>query len=779
MAVFNLLLTAILFTTCLHAQASGYWHTNGNQILDSNNTLVRITGVNWYGFENQHQVVQGLWIQDYRVIMNAIKNNGYNTIRLPFSNQMVQSPIIPDDIQYNIGNYAINTDLKGLNSLQIMDKVVEYAGQIGLHIILDNHRSSAASGGTESYFWYTDSYPESAWIQDWQTLVTRYLNNPTVIGVDLRNEPHGAHDGGACWGCGDLDGAPKRDWQLAAERGGNAVLSINPNLLIFVEGVDCYGNDCNWIGGNLEGVRDHPVQLSVSNRLVYSAHEYGPSLYQQPWFNSSTTTDSLADHFTKYWGYVSQWWIAPVWVGEFGAANEDSNHNAIDLQSSVPGSEGQWFQSITTYLKNNPAINWTYWAIDGEDQRGLLNANYDPTPAYPVKQQMLASIQAPIGRTALRFVPVTPCRVADTRADNGNFGGPHLIGGKSRDFVIPNSACGIPANAQAYSLNTTVVPNGKLGFLTVWPTGQSQPGVSTLNSPDGRTKANAAIVPAGTGGVISVFVTDDTHFVIDINGYFVRATDNPAQAFYPVIPCRVVDTRNAAGQLGGPSLSGGYKRDLPILQSACGLPAGAQAYSLNFTAVPRGSLGYLTTWPTGQSQPTVSTLNATTGAVTANAAIVPAGADGSISVYASNDTDLVVDINGYFAAPGTGGLSLYNVQPCRVRDTRSDQGSTGMSGTLGVRVTGGMCDVGNDAQAYVMNATVVPKSVQGGPASLAYLTLYPEGQQTRPVASTLNADDGQITSNMAVIPAGNLGLIDAYATNWTHLILDISSYFAP
>lgn len=118
----NLLLAAMLSTACLYAQAPGYWHTNGNQIVDSNNAPVRITGVNWYGFENQHQVAQGLWIQDYRTILNAVKDNGYNTIRLPFSNQMVESPIIPDDIQYNLGNRSINTDLQGLNSLQLWTK---------------------------------------------------------------------------------------------------------------------------------------------------------------------------------------------------------------------------------------------------------------------------------------------------------------------------------------------------------------------------------------------------------------------------------------------------------------------------------------------------------------------------------------------------------------------------------------------------------------------------------------------------------------------------------
>jgi hypothetical protein len=90
----------------------------------------------------------------------------------------------------------------------------------------------------------------------------------------------------------------------------------------------------------------------------------------------------------------------------------------------------------------------------------------------------------------------------------------------SRDFPISASACGIPATAQAYSLNITVVPRGGLNYLTIWPAGHSQPLVSTLNSLEGRVVANAAIVPAGINGSVSVFVTDSTDVVLDINGYF-------------------------------------------------------------------------------------------------------------------------------------------------------------------------------------------------------------------------------------------------------------------
>ncbi|MGA1990859.1 MAG: hypothetical protein ABSH46_07345, partial [Bryobacteraceae bacterium] len=93
-------------------------------------------------------------------------------------------------------------------------------------------------------------------------------------------------------------------------------------------------------------------------------------------------------------------------------------------------------------------------------------------------------------------------------------------GGSTRSFTIPASACSVPSTAAAYSLNVTVVPDGVLYYLTAWPAGSSQPLVSTLNSFDGSVVANAAIVPAGTNGAVSIYVTNPTQVILDINGYF-------------------------------------------------------------------------------------------------------------------------------------------------------------------------------------------------------------------------------------------------------------------
>jgi len=360
----------------------------------------------------------------------------------------------------------------------------------------------------------------------------------------------------------------------------------------------------------------------------------------------------------------------------------------------------------------------------------------------------------------------------DTRNLNGPFGGPAITGGASRDFVIPNSACGIPSTAAGYSMNVAVVPHRRLSYLTLWPSGQSQPLVATLNSVDGRIKSNAAIVPAGENGAVSVFATDTTDVVLDINGYFVAGNNPSALAFYPLTPCRIADTRNSTGPLGGPNLAARDTRSFPILASSCGLPATAQAYSLNFAAVPKGpQLRYLTAWPAGQAQPLVASLNDTTGTVAANAVVVPAGTNGDVNVFATDATDLVIDIDGYFAPQGPGGLSLYTVTPCRVLDSRLPEGTPPFSTTQDINVTASPCGVPATAQAFVFNATVVP------PGVLAFITMWPQGQ-SQPLAATLNALDGAITNNMAIVPTTN-GSISVFPSAPTHLVLDIFGFFAP
>ncbi len=222
----------------------------------------------------------------------------------------------------------------------------------------------------------------------------------------------------------------------------------------------------------------------------------------------------------------------------------------------------------------------------------------------------------------------------------------------------------------------------------------------------------------------------------------------------------------------------GQLRSFLLADSPCDLPADMTAVSANVTAVPidGGPVGYVTVWGTpsdgSTDVPPTSTLNAPTGAITANASIVTInqGTYGSVSAYASNDTNLVLDVTGYFApeASAPTGMSLIPLIPCRDFDTRLTSGV--FDSKLTVPLTGNdACNVPTTAGAYVMNATVVPTG------TLDYLTLWPDGTP-QPLVSTLNASDGLVASNMAITSSTN-GTIDAYASNPTQLVLDVTDDF--
>jgi hypothetical protein len=211
-----------------------------------------------------------------------------------------------------------------------------------------------------------------------------------------------------------------------------------------------------------------------------------------------------------------------------------------------------------------------------------------------------------------------------------------------RDFAIPPN-CGVPSNATAYSFNVTVLPAaGGLDYLTVWPKGESQPVVSTLNDPTGTVVANAAIVPAGSENATAFYPnSNNTDLLLDVDGYF-AAPGTGGLSMYPTAPCRVLDTRQNNGQ--------GFSDELTVdvVGSVCAPPTSALAYIFNATVVPPGPMLYLSLWPDGQQQPTVSTLNAEDGFITSNMAIVPT-TNGSIDAFAAALTQLILDISGYFA----------------------------------------------------------------------------------------------------------------------------------
>lgn len=395
--------------------------------------------------------------------------------------------------------------------------------------------------------------------------------------------------------------------------------------------------------------------------------------------------------------------------------------------------------------------------------------------------------------TGMRFVSLNPCRIMETRplynfeGRTGPFAPPYMKAGETRTLPLLNSnVCQIPSDAEAYVLNVTAVPHGALDYITVWPGGDPRPTFWTVRSPDGQIVANSAIVSAGSNSSISVFASNDTDILIDISGYFTDNAQLSNLVFFPLTPCRVLDTRavyrSPPGPFGPPSLVGQAMRRFQIPASPyCTVPTGAKAYSVTLTAVPLGALQFITAWPSGGPQPNVSSINSPLGRVLANSVILPAGADGSIDVYPYNTTDLLIDINGYFAPDdGQNGLLYFPVTQCRLSDTSNPAFTSsfgppayddGTTRSLPIPSSTSCTGIPASAKAYALNATAIPN---GSP--MPFLTIWPTGQ-SQPNASTLNAFEGRTVTNLAIIPAGAGGSVSLYVFRRTNLVLEISGYF--
>jgi endoglucanase len=365
---------------------TGYLRTDGNRIVDATGATVRLTGINWFGMETDNRTFHGLWASPpatWQGQLDRMAELGFNTLRIPYSGDA----LAPGATATSINTWT-NPDLIGLSPLQILDKVIEYAGSKGMRVILDRHRPTAAG---QTALWYTPTVSEASIIADWQMLAQRYAGNPTVIGADLFNEPHAEgtdpNGTGACWGCGD----PARDWRLAAERIGNAILQTNPNWLIFVEGVSCLsgGNadawdgvpdpwqNCDWWGGNLSQAIAQPVRLNVANRLVYAPHDYGISVHdRQPWFNDPNFPNNLPAVWDHFWGNIAKQNVAPILLGEFGSTLA----NPLDVQ---------WLTTLVQYLTDN-GMSFTYWSWNPNsgDTGGIALDDW-----YSINQQKYAILQ--------------------------------------------------------------------------------------------------------------------------------------------------------------------------------------------------------------------------------------------------------------------------------------------------------------------------------------------------------------------------------------------------
>ena len=358
--------------------------TQGRWIVDATGARFKLAGVNWYGAEEEDFVPAGLDRRGLADIARSVREMGFNCVRLPWSNELVERNAVIADAAV-----AANPALRGKRALDVLDAVVDRLAAEGAVVVLDNHTSRAgwfpAAGGDDQGLWWTDDYPEAKWIAHWRALVKRYERRPAVVGADLRNEPRAAKrpDGTTLvprWGGRDA----KLDWHGAAKRCGDAILAENPNLLIVVEGLE--------FASDLRGPWDLPLELSKPNRLVWSAHDYA-------WFHPGELTyERLQGELGKRWGYLlveGKPYTAPVWVAEFGTKHD----GVASLQA--PAGEGHWFHLFRRYLFEAD-IDWAYWALNGtqaraagrplgaEETYGVLDAKWE----RPALRQHLAAVRA-------------------------------------------------------------------------------------------------------------------------------------------------------------------------------------------------------------------------------------------------------------------------------------------------------------------------------------------------------------------------------------------------
>ena len=394
-------------------------HAEGSRLYDMNGNQVWLTGANWFGFNCSENCAHGLYATDVDDFLEAVADHGINVIRFPISSELLLSwmngdpnPVSSVQASYNppqdvvgedgtitpAGKYGdinrdfVEADGKTLkNSMEIFDVIIQKCKKYGIKAFIDIHSPDANNSGHNYELWYGKAgITTELWIETLVWLADKYKNDDTLIGYDLKNEPHGKREYDAT--CPDTiakwdDSTDENNWKHAAETCANAILEVNPNALIIIEGVEQYPKTelgytydtpdvwnagekspwhGAWWGGNLRGVKDHPVvPESGTSQIVYSPHDYGKSVYAQTWFEKDFTTQTLLDdYWYDTWAYINDQDIAPLLIGEWGG--------------HMDGAENQkWMELLRDYMIDNH-INHTFWCLNPNsgDTGGLLGNDF-------------------------------------------------------------------------------------------------------------------------------------------------------------------------------------------------------------------------------------------------------------------------------------------------------------------------------------------------------------------------------------------------------------------
>ncbi len=362
-------------------------HAEGSRLYDMNGNEVWLTGANWFGFNCSENCPHYLWSADADDCLDEIADRGINVIRFPISTELILSWMngTPNKVSSFSANadpaYKINADFceadgkTPVDSMQVFDIMMRKCKERGIKAFIDIHSPHTDNSGHNYNLWYGKETADGTmvttelWIESLVWIAEKYKNDDTLIGYDLKNEPHGKGQEGVL--AAKWDGSTdENNWAYAATKCAEAILDVNPNALIFIEGVeqsmsgamegDYWGMPDRrdnspyigaWWGGNFRGAREYPiVPKQGTSQIVYSPHDYGPSVYAQTWFDKDFTEQTLLDdYWYETWAWINAEDVAPQLIGEWGGHMEGDNL--------------KWMLLLRDYMIKNH-INHTFWCLN-------------------------------------------------------------------------------------------------------------------------------------------------------------------------------------------------------------------------------------------------------------------------------------------------------------------------------------------------------------------------------------------------------------------------------
>ena len=381
-------LSAVTTTTASAATVADdcnddWLHAEGSRLYDAQGNEVWLTGANWFGFNCSEACPHYLWSADADDCLKEIADRGINIIRFPISTELIVSWMNgkPNPVSSFSCNtdpaYTINADFceadgkTPKSSMEVFDIMMQKCKKYGIKAFIDIHSPHTDNSGHNYNLWYGKAgVTTDVWIDSLVWLAEKYKNDDTLLAYDLKNEPHGKGQEGkdaAKW-----DGSKdENNWAYAATKCAEAILDVNPNALILVEGVeqsmsgamegDYWGMPDRrdnspyigaWWGGNFRGAREYPiVPKQGTSQIVYSPHDYGPSVYAQTWFDKNFTEQTLLDdYWYDTWAYINAEEIGPELIGEWGG--------------HMDGKENQkWMTLLRDYMIKHH-INHTFWCLN-------------------------------------------------------------------------------------------------------------------------------------------------------------------------------------------------------------------------------------------------------------------------------------------------------------------------------------------------------------------------------------------------------------------------------